>query len=428
VIDESPSLSVCSGDPQRRLGEWLSGRGGRDGLLVVEFTLRQYWLAGEPPQALIALYCLCRGALEVAVTDQVLHSDGSPGVEQFATWARLTGSARVRPGDPLSLLPRVIEKPWGREIWYTGIEARGLCRFACGGGDTPIPWLQSVLPDQLAGPFGAAPVLLKILDPVATEVVGDLYFELHEEKREVYVVTHVDEQAWPGGIGYIRYGFAPEKLAEYPEEAAFRAAYLQAVLAYEAVRREIDAASGQATDKQVSRERELRAAMNAFTHLRPVQTGDVVRVPLRLPHSLQHGVRTIEFQTPVYERKILSFAQKVLTQDHWDTRDAVAQMTLVPPPNDEFERVHQDSQRRVDRIVDFPDFQVLRVALEDRGRHPVEKLATYALVMVVSGRLLVGAQTPGPEEALLLPRGWSGELVSADPGRPLVLLLATPHR
>src|SRR5690625_7657891 len=50
--------------------------------------------------------------------------------------------------------------------------------------------------------------------PLPVEVVGDLYFELHEEKREVYVVTSIDPQAWPEGIGAIRYGRSEEHTSE----------------------------------------------------------------------------------------------------------------------------------------------------------------------------------------------------------------------
>jgi hypothetical protein len=163
--------------------------------------------------------------------------------------------------------------------------------------------------------------LLKILDPSSTPVLGDLYFELHEEKREVYVVTHIDREAWPDGVGYIRYGFAPERVGQFANEAEFRSAYLAAVQAYESVRRALDSLpEGAEPDRELlALEPVLREGMNSFTGLRALRVGDVVEVPLLVPHALLHGVRTVEFQTPTYERKILSFAQKVLTQDHWDT-------------------------------------------------------------------------------------------------------------
>ncbi|MBT4521534.1 MAG: hypothetical protein HOC23_16160, partial [Halieaceae bacterium] len=269
----------------------------------------------------------------------------------------------------------------------------------------------------------------KILDPVSQPVHGDLYFELHEEKQEVYVVTHVDLDAWPDGTGYIRYGFNPKKLAEYNDGARFRADYLAAVKSYEAVRRVLDA-PGSDTAHELSlieRERQLRDTMNSFTHLRPVRSGDVIKVPLLLPHSLQHGVRTIEFQTPVYERKILAFAQQVLTQDHWDTEEAVAMMLLESPPVANSEVLLADRGRLVERIVDFSDFEVQRVVLGEGRALPLEAVEQYALIMVVAGEIAIGERRWGPEQALLLPGNWKGNLAPADLGSELVFLLAMPQ-
>src|SRR5690606_327598 len=172
------------------------------------------------------------------------------------------------------------------------------------------------------------------------------------EKREVYVVTHVDRNAWPDGRGAIRFGFDQVARQRAASDEAFRQQFLSAVADYEQLRRAIDRHCDEirreegvgltepvdaATLKRwlgvvpaplLERERQAREAMNAFTHMLPLREGDVVKVPCLTPHALQHGVRTVEFQTPVYERKILAFAQKVLTQDHWDTSEAVELMSL----------------------------------------------------------------------------------------------------
>ena len=255
---------------------------------------------------------------------------------------RLTGSRygaiQIALNRPLLLAPVTVAKPWGREIWFTGIEARGQAGVYGEGGILPLPWLLEVAAPEVLGVESSALNLLKILDPLPEPVYGDLYFELHEEKREVYVVTAVDRRCWPNGVGAIRYGFDPAVRAHYPSDAAFRRAYLESVQAYEAVRDRIQAVEDSwrteegyglrdpvpaATSRRWRAalppdlrrlEAERRRIMEGFTLLRPLRVGDVVQVPLRLPHALQHGVRTVEFQTPVYERRILSFAQKVLTQ------------------------------------------------------------------------------------------------------------------
>src|SRR5690606_35807905 len=142
-------------------------------------------------------------------------------------------------------------------------------------------------------------------------------------------------------------------------------AYGAAVKRYEAVRRAIDALLDEKKQQQgmalsqpvaahqlklwinelsqvaeyqhlIEFEKEYKQAMNSFIALQPLAVGDVVTVPRLVPHALQHGVRVVEFQTPVYERKILSFGQKVLTQEHWDTVEALtlvdmAADTLIKP-------------------------------------------------------------------------------------------------
>ena len=412
-------------DPREAFATWLPEG---DGILLVPFTLSQYWLPGSPVIELKALYARLGGATQVAVTDRELRGGASSARGQWLHWQEELDCAVVLPGEPVALSPEYIPKPWGQEIWFTGVEERGVCCFTAGGGSTPIPWLQAVMPRNMLGQPGEGLVLLKVLDPTNEPVIGDLYFELHEEKREVYVVTHVDPAAWPDGQGYIRFGFAPEKVTAYNGEAAFREAYLEAVRDYEKVRRAIDAlADGQLPSAEPTAQEEvLRRAMNDFTHMRALEVGDVVKVPLCFPHSLQHGVRTIEFQTPVYERKILSFAQQVLTQDHWDTAEAVERMTLAQVPAEEFEALGEGPGWREERIVDFPDFEVSRVHLMG-GEYPLAARGSYRLVMAVSACLDLGGLRLDPEQACLVPEGWEGRVASSAGAGEQVFLCARPR-
>ncbi|RLQ23116.1 hypothetical protein DWB85_03865 [Seongchinamella sediminis] len=420
-----------SGEPVQALAVWLAGAQAGD-LLLVDFPLRQWWLPEPAEQALVAIYSRRRdGDYECTVAETVdTAAQGQLAELGLGPWADRQGLPLFQPGQPLVLSPVHIPKPWGQEIWFTGAEERGLCRFSDGRHAVPIPWLQALFPAAQAGEPDSPLVLLKILDPAPQEVTGDLYFELHEEKREVYVVTHVDRNAWPDGVGAIRYGFDPAKLRAAGSEEVFRQHYLAAVQAYEAVRREIDGLPEGAAAGEALRQREeaLRAAMNAFTAMRELRVGDVVVVPLLMPHSLQHGVRTIEFQTPVYERQILSFAQKVLTQDHWDTAAAVGRMRLTPPVDDHFSVLPAPPGVTVERIVDFPDFEVRRVSLAPGAALAVECGQGYQLLMVVAGELALGEALIGPEQGALLPRGGQFSLAHPDPSRPLVLLLAEPRR
>lgn len=329
--------------------------------------------------------------------------------------------------DPCRLLPVEITKPWGREIWYTGLEARGESRVAVHGApvgpgergaELALGTYLALAPGHLTG--GHTPVLLKILDPLPTPVLGELYLEVHETKQEVYVVSAVDRQAWPDGEGRIRFGINQSRRRAFADDEAFKAAFLDALREYEAVRREIDDGG----DGLETREAAARAACLTFTDERRLRVGDVIRVPTWLPHSLQQGVRVVEFQTPTYERFILSSSQKVLTQDRWDSAHAVANMRLDTPHDPPPEKVGEQAER----IVQFDEFGVWQARLADDARITLPQAAPYALAFCITGRAML--QGPGsslrlgPGEAALIPAGAIGFDIRAD--RDCLLLLAGP--
>lgn len=295
--------------------------------------------------------------------------------------------------DPVLLEPALVPKPWGQEIWLTGIEARGESQVVTAAGPLPLSQYLALAPERLIR--NAPLVLLKVLDPRPEPIVGDLYFEVHEKKQEVYVVSRVDPAAWPEGSGRIRFGMNQALRASYQDDDGFRRDYLQAVQAYELVRRAIDAGEPVAAAREV----ELRAAMEAFTEVRELAVGDVVVVPAWLPHSLQHGVRVVEFQTPTYERQIISFAQRVLTQDHWDSAPAVQRMRLDSPLPPSFATLADG----VERIVAFADFRVWRVTLAPGGTFVLPAHPSYALCMAVQGTVALGQLALAPEQAALVP-------------------------
>ena len=298
----------------------------------------------------------------------------------------------VDPRQAVKLVPVHIPKPWGQEIWYTGMEARGESGVELDSGNTP---LSQYLAAQQGLTRGAELLLLKILDPSPTPVLGDLYFEVHEEKREVYVVTHIDEAAWPDLTGQIRFGMSQDTRQQFADDQAFRDAYLQTVQAYEGIRRDIDdgrRSPGAAADKEAA----ARSAMEAFTEVRGLHVGDVVAVPTWTPHALQHGVRVVEFQTATYERFIVSFAQKVITQDHWDSEHAIARMHLDRPQEPAFERVAEG----VERIARFDHFNVWRANTETLT---LPSHIPYGVLMNITGSTCVGGLELRKEEACFIP-------------------------
>ncbi|MEZ5552801.1 MAG: hypothetical protein R3E82_18105 [Pseudomonadales bacterium] len=322
--------------------------------------------------------------------------------------------------DPVALEAVPIAKPWGQEIWYTGIEARGESRVVGAGGTVSLAHYLAAAPDALCR--RQAIVLLKVLDPRPEPVLGELYFEVHEEKREVYVVSHVDAGAWPEGQGAIRFGM-DQRRREAMGDEAFRAAFLDAVARYERLRDQVDAGSRELGEEEAA----ARDAVHAFTALRPLRVGDVVVVPTWTPHALLHGVRVVEFQTPTYERHIISFGQKVLTQAHWDSALAISRMQLEPPEPAQFEPITPG----VSRIARFPDFGVWRAAVEPGGRLQLPADLPYALCLCVDGEIELAGRTGSlnltREKAAFIPhRALTAAVANASGTHPAIVLIAAP--
>ena len=427
-----------------------------DNVLALRFDFAQYYLPASPSIALLAILLKEKGGLRLLLTDKSSQLEATLATMVEPLTGDSLGLLATRFAVPLFnleqallLSPITIAKPWGQEIWFTGIEARGQSGFSDGVSSVPIPWLLALLPKRLLGAEQASLNLLKILDPLPEPVYGDLYFELHEEKREVYVVTHVDPQSWPDGEGGIRFGFETSVRDEYDGPAEFRQAYLQAVQSYEQIRRKIDQIFDQQrrdqgldlnqpveadllkqwhqqlTPELQKEELVLREAMNRFTHMQGLREGDVVKVPCLTPHALQHGVRTVEFQTPVYERKILAFGQKVLTQEHWDTEEAVALMCLQSQVEQKLAVLEQGQGVCRELVVSFDDFQVQRITLAEGACWQIPPTENYQLLIVVSGEFNFSADAAPlkAEQAVLFPAFGSATLIhNCGRGEGIVLL------
>ena len=327
--------------------------------------------------------------------------------------ANKVGSEPICLTRPFELETVSIQKPWGQEIWYSGIEQRGVSTVK----SVPLPWLLSVFGDYLG--CAGSPMLLKILAPFPEPNLGDLYFEMHEKKIEVYVVTQIDPDAWPTGSGKIRYGFDQDVIKEFESVASFRDSYQLAVTEYRRIRNEVDAQlrslkkqqglvagdllapaeynklTAQIDPELNAREEQLRKIMYRHTGMLDLSIGDVVTVAPMVPHSLQHGVRVIEFQTPHYERYILSFGQEVLTQDHWDTASALAGARTeisTPAPTVQI-------SPGLDLIADFDAFKVTRLMLGP-GNSANTQHTNYTIIIGVAGEMALDDLTAvGPEQA-----------------------------
>lgn len=433
--------------------------------VALRYNYVRYWLEGSPVVSLVAIYWLGNyfelGQIHFSVAEAtggladnlVLPATGQAGL---TAWSRLNGVPVFSTDQPIPLVPIDVPKPWGREVWYTGIEERGTAGAGTAEHSIPLPYVLSALPDALCGNRHKQLVLLKILDPLPAPIYGDLYFELHQEKREVYVVTHVDADAWPSGKGRMRFGFSQAKRKEYDSDDKFRQAFLAAVKDYEGIRRSIDSqldglrrAQGVGLNTPVSAtqtsawleaisaelkdlEQQKRREMETFTESITMSLGDVVKVPCFTPHSLQHGVRTVEFQTPVYERMILSFAQKVLTQEHWDTEAALSVTHLEVPAQSEHQKVSESSTMLVEMIVDFDDFEVFRVKLKPNASDLIpaagfiEGHRRYSLLMAIDHGLVVSTLKLQSEQAVMLPESAGDIKITNNSSELATFLVAYP--
>lgn len=445
-------LRVTAENPECELDKIVAERGCADGIvLLVDFAVREYWSEQQGSIALTALFYVCGDAINLSVFPAHVLTGDSPALNtiNIDDWLSSFDYPVFDLSVALRLQPIAIPKPWGQEIWYTGIEKRGVAEVGVADKKVPLPWLLAAAPRRLGVAAGVEPILLKILDPLPEPVFGDLYFELHQQKQEVYVVTAVDKRAWPDGQGAIRFGFDPVLRASYSNDKRFLADYFAAVRDYRRVRVEVDklldfirgregvelnapVAAAQLQDwlrelpVELSREEEvLRAAMERFTRLLPLEVGDVVKVPCLLPHSLQHGVRTVEFQTPVYERLILSFGQKVLTQVDWDTEASAALVQLDPPAPLPFPVMAGGEGWIEEQIVSFDNFEVRRVTLKPAAYRDLRIDCDYGLGIVVGGDLQLGAEAYSPDEGVWLPGGLSARLENAG-AESAYFLLALP--
>lgn len=444
-----------------QLQGFLAGDKACEGF-ALDYRYTQYYLPGSPALDLLAIVALQRsaGGVRIALSmaeksDRLLRGLNCLRAEWevMSEWCQSHDLPWLELNHPLRLQPVCIPKPWGQEVWFTGIEARGQSQLTDHTGrQLPLPWLISVCPRRLLGRDSHELILLKVLDPLPQPVFGDLYFEMHEEKREVYVVTNVDPQAWPNGTGGIRFGFDQNTRRACGNDEAFKASYLRAVDAYRAVRVEIDEQldqcrrdKGLALDAPVDpqtlkrwlddlpldlrqREASLREQMEGFIHVDPLRVGDVVRVPCFTPHSLLHGVRTVEFQTPVYERKILSFAQKVLTQDHWDTVEAMEKVSLDAPLTAELPEISREPGLHIEEVAAFKDFRVERVSLDAGRECSLAGHAQYCLVMGIAGQVTVDGATVASEQAVLVPAGDASKVrrIIAAAEEAAIVLIARP--
>ena len=343
----------------------------------------------------------------------------------------------VNINQPLSLEVLNIPKPWGHEGWYTGFEKRGVVRVTDEYGKTELPHALDLFKKKLLADYSKSLILLKTLNPFPEDVVGDLYYEMHEKKWEVYVVTKIDRTAWPSGEGIIKAGVNPHKISKYQDNYAdkwseiFIKDFKKAIYEYEKIRIKIDTSKEEVSKEISLKELSLREKAASFIGNCKVKVGDIISFPVFQIHSLRHGIKVIEFQTPHYERLILMFAQKVITQNKWDTADALGKMKMEVYKKPEPKILKKTEGLLVERIVDFPQFSADRISLECKNTWDEQLGGKYHLLINISGCALVYPESGdavflNPEEALFLPVGMRSYRLKSTGNLPLICLKAMP--
>ena len=416
----------------------------------MNFMFHSYWLNNSQNVPLAAYVQIIGEKFNITVTDDVVQMKKLAGNLRFEILAEKLKIPVIDLNKPLFFSSVSISKPWGQEIWLTGIEERGVAGITDGKYDSPIPWILALAPKALTDHKEKELILLKILDPVPEEVYGDLYFEMHKKKQEVYIVTNIDKSAWPDGTGKIRIGFKSQLIKKYGSDEAFRSAYLEAVSQYESIRKRIDLIFDQYRVEEVKEIKKFthienlkrwesklprklrmeeiiaRRKMDNFTDMMELKSGDVIKIPTYTPHALQYGVRTIEFQTPVYERKIISFAQKVMTQNHWDYREAIQDMNLKIPKQGKMKTLELTHEVLIEEIVQFSDFTVQRLTFFPSQSFRLNRFETYVLLISVFGGVRLGEHKMEAEQACLISNHLVTQTLTNDSNSNNICLLALP--
>ncbi len=430
----------------RPIQSWMKAHAVEEFFLLLNREREEFWQnpsRTQPYQELICFDpiletlkgCVWKETLPASKIEMLLKTIVETPLEKIA--ARQQAPVLFS-NQPLPLETVQIPKAWGYEEWYTGVEERGVVRVRVGEHATELPYALSLFQDAYLRNHPAALILLKTLNPVPAEVIGDLYLEMHEQKWEVYVVTEIDLEAWPNGVGIVKAGLNAERVFDYQKKfgEGWAKPYLRdfenQITVYEKIRREIDQQIDDLRKQEKidlnapltpeltqqffakipkaeeRKEQQSREMLYSFVGNQEVRVGDVVTFSPYQIHSLQHGIRVIEFQTPHFERLIVMFGQKVLNQNHWDTAKALSRMKLEIYQSPSFAQLGKTAGWQKERFVDFPAFTADRITIAPQNDYTERTGNDYHLLIGVAGEGTIHCAGNSivslkPNEAVLLP-------------------------
>lgn len=128
----------------------LDARADMETLSAFRFVHRADYLEGSPQESLLGVYGKTPlGGRLLLVADS---ADASLTLSEWPDHGCLQSLADTLQvpvfelGAAVNLIPVVIPKPWGREVWYTGMEARGRSGVGHADSSVPLPWLLQAMP------------------------------------------------------------------------------------------------------------------------------------------------------------------------------------------------------------------------------------------------------------------------------------------
>ena len=113
----------------------------------------------------------------------------------------------------------------------------------------------------------------------------------------------------------------------------------------------------------------------------------------------------------------------MLTQNHWDTEEALKKIDLDAPHEPALVVLEKTDSLCRERVVQFDDFKVDRVTLT-KNAHVLSPKGNYQLLLVVSGDVAIETLSLGVERACLIPANTESSISCLS--ATAVILLAEP--
>ena len=380
-------------------------------VIAIKYPYHKYWIKGKESQTFLTAVCIYYQEEFLFIVDENLldeqiilkqYKDPKELYHFFKDHLEIEWISLLK---GFHLHPVYIPKSWGQEIWYTGIEERGISLVKLGKKDVLFPYILSFCPQCIVNGDEKNIILLKVLDPLPDPNCGDLYFELHEKKKEVYIISEIDRSCYPNGKGKVKLGINQKEYQKHTDKEIFKQSMLKSIInykqtldrIYDIVQNNYYRTTHQNDVSPIEYTKILKilpqtiqndlaekyAKVEEFCHFEEIEVGDVLTVNSLVPHSLLHGIKVVEFQTPYYERLIISFNQKVITQDDWDSKKAISLMDCTPQSkNLEFTLIENTENVIVEKIASFSDFVVKRIHLKNKHTSYQEIINGYYFLII----------------------------------------------